>query len=166
MVALEASQGVLVVEQGHPHRSRPVASLEDRRRLVQQAVASSGQMSEAGQLGLGETLADTTSRLLALGCEVHAVFGADSARRLDRWGGRQRLAGARLWWAPRAGEPDDDICGVDMLDIDVPSTSATEVRCALAAGCRPPQSVPGACRSEVVRIYAVRRQLLEGVTHA
>jgi nicotinate-nucleotide adenylyltransferase len=158
---LDASQGVLVVERGHRHRSPPVASLDDRRRLVQLAIDDDGLLIEASQLGIDTSLVDAVQQLAGRGFDVHVVFGSDSARHLDRWNGRQLLVGATLWSVARHGDRADDITGVGRLSLTVPSFSATEVRFAAASGRTAHPAIPTACRPEVDLLYRPARGLAE-----
>ncbi len=159
---LSAAVGVLVVDPGHRHRGAPIASHEDRRALVQLATAADPHLHEASLLGLVGGLADAVARLLAGGYDVHVVFGSDSARHLDRWDGRRKLSGAHLWAVSRPGDPTTPLQGVDRLALDVPPVSSTQIRFAVAAGRRPPRSVPAPCRRAVARLYGDTARL-EGV---
>lgn len=151
--ALDAT-ALLVVEAGHRHRAEPVASLVDRRRLVQQAVAGSASVRESTTLGLAGGLDAVVARLVADQHEVHVVFGADSARHLDRWHGAERLRPARLWAVPRSNDDATGIPGVDTLAVAVADVSATQIRFALAAGRVPTDLLPVGCVPLVRRMYA------------
>jgi len=152
--ALNATAGVLLVDRGHWHRTTPVASHPDRQALVRRATARDLHLHEAGDVGLDGGLPEAVARLCSAGHEVHVVFGADSARHLDRWDGRRRLAGAQLWAVPRYGDSPDGIDGVGRLAIDAPAASSTQIRFAVAAGRRPPRSVPTGCRDAVAHLYS------------
>ncbi len=158
LVALEASHGVLLVDPGHRHRAAPVASYRDRQELVRRATADDPQLHEAAEIGLGGGLAGAVADLRAGGHEVHVVFGSDSARHLDRWDARNRLAGAHLWAVPRRGDAVggvDRIDGVGWLAVDVPPVSSTQIRFTVAGGRRPPRTVPAPCRTAVASLYAL-----------
>ena len=162
--ALDATDGVLLVDRGHRHRAAPIASHRDRQDLVRRATARDPQLHEAGELGLDGGLPEAVARLCSAGHEVHVVFGADSARHLDRWDGRRRLDGAQLWAVPRHGDAPDGIDGVGWLAIDAPAASSTQIRFAVAAGRRPPRAVPAPCRDAVAHLYS-RSASCEGVAH-
>lgn len=145
---------LFVIEPGHRHRVAPVASLAERRRLVQHALASEPRMQEITELGIDGDLATVVSQLALLDHELHVLFGADSARHLQRWNGVQRLQPARLWVVPRSHDDGGGIDGVEVLDIDVPDVSATTVRFALAAGRTPHGLLPSCCLADVCAVYA------------
>ncbi|MET0907895.1 MAG: adenylyltransferase/cytidyltransferase family protein [Ilumatobacteraceae bacterium] len=150
---LDASLGVIVVEGGHRHRTSTVATLDDRRRLVQLAIDGDESLREASQMGIVGGLVGAVAQLKDLGHEVHVVFGSDSAGQLDRWNGRQLLRGARLWAVPRPGDPTGDSSGVGQLAVSVESVSATQIRFAAAAGSRRQAVVPAPCRVWVDSLY-------------
>lgn len=160
---LDAAQGVMVVEHGHRHRSAPVANVDDRRRLVQLAVADDALLIEASQLGIDVGLVGAVEQLAARGFDVHVVFGSDSARHLDRWNGRDLLAEATLWSVARHGDRGEDIIGVGRLPLIVPTLSATQVRFAAAAGRPVHTGVPESCRAAVDLLYRPSHELAEGI---
>lgn len=151
---LLAARAVLVVEAGHRHRGEPVASLADRRHLVQQAVAGEACVRESTELGLAGDLVAVVAALAGGGHDLHVAFGADSARHLDRWRGSERLSPAHLWVIPRGNDDGRGITGVGTLDVHVADVSATQIRFALASGHIPVDLVPAGCLPVVQRMYA------------
>jgi len=154
-VALDAL-AVMVVEPGHRHRATPIASVDDRRMLVRAAIYGEPGLCEATELGLDSGLTGAVHQLAGQGHEVHVVFGGDSARRLSRWNGVERLHPARLWVVPRTGTRDDGrtLAGLTTLAIRVPEVSATQVRMLVAAGRDSAELVPAPVAAAVVRLYS------------
>ena len=152
--ALHAT-AVLVVEAGHHHRAAPVATQAERVHVVRHAVAGVDGMCESTQMGLAGDLSSVVAQLAADGHEVHVVFGADSARHLDRWNGRERLHPAQLWAAPRGHDDDGSgLAGVCTLAVHVADVSATQIRFALASGRVPHGLLPAGCLPLVQTMYA------------
>lgn len=150
---LGAKTAILVVERGHRHRASSVASYDDRRHLVGLAISDEPTIRESVADGLGGSLVEVVAELARREHVVHVVFGADSARHLDRWDGRARLAPAHLWVVARDRDGALDIDGVAALPITVPSISATQVRFALANGRAVDHLVPPSCVLDIERLY-------------
>jgi nicotinate-nucleotide adenylyltransferase len=152
-----------------PHRGAASASAQDRLDMVQSAVAGHPRLRvldiEVRRPGPSYT-ADTLRQLEAgyPGAEFWIVLGADAARDIMTWHGREELLGrARFLLVNRSGvdrlaEADARRLGFDaggrtlIIEVDSPAISATEVRERVAAGL----SLDGLVPAAVAEIIAAR----------
>jgi nicotinate-nucleotide adenylyltransferase len=152
-----------------PHRGAASASAQDRLDMVQSAVAGHPRLRvldiEVRRPGPSYT-ADTLRELEAgyPGAEFWIVLGADAARDIVTWHGREELLGrARFLLVNRSGvdrlaEADARRLGFDaggrtlIIEVDSPAISATEVRERVAAGL----SLDGLVPAAVAEIIAAR----------
>jgi nicotinate-nucleotide adenylyltransferase len=155
VTALRPDEVVVVVTDGRCDRARPEITRRERARLVRIAVHADAALSSLCAVRSDATLLTAAQERHRVGGRVHAVFGADSARRLSRWDAESELAKlATLWVTPRGGDDGRGVPASCQLHAQIKDVSSTEVRAALRRG---PEHlgplVPPACRDAIAALY-------------